>query len=110
MQDFLLDDADRAFRTEVHDFLQRELAPRAANIEDRQDWAAVKHVVRSMGEAGYLRLMFPDLYRGSLAKPRLTHATVLSEEAAYLNYAFETTIATALSYAYPKSAGRVADV
>jgi alkylation response protein AidB-like acyl-CoA dehydrogenase len=31
----------------------------------------------------------------------LTHATILSEEAAYLNYAFETTIATALSCAYP---------
>lgn len=101
MQDFLLDDADRAFRAEVRDFLQRELAPRAADIEDRQDWSAVKHVVRSLGEAGYLRLMFADLYRGSLAKPGLTHATVLSEEAAYINYAFETTIATALSCAYP---------
>ncbi|WP_432262455.1 acyl-CoA dehydrogenase family protein [Cupriavidus sp. TMH.W2] len=101
MRDFLLDDADRAFRGEVRDFLQRELAPRANDIEERQDWSAVKHVVRSLGEAGYLRLMFPDLYRGDLAKPGLTHATVLSEEAAYINYAFETTIATALSCAYP---------
>ncbi len=101
MQDFLLDDADRTFRAEVRDFLRRELAPRATDIEDRQDWSAVKHVVRSLGEAGYLRLMFADLYRGSLTKPGLTHATVLSEEAAYINYAFETTIATALSCAYP---------
>lgn len=101
MKDFLLDDADRAFRTEVRDVLQRELAPRMADIEDRQDWAAVRQVVRALGEAGYLRLMFPDLYRGPLEKPGLTHATILSEEAAYLNYAFETTIATALSCAYP---------
>ncbi|GAB3627488.1 isovaleryl-CoA dehydrogenase [Pandoraea terrae] len=101
MRDFLLDDADRAFRCEVRDFLRRELAPRASDIEDQQDWSAVKHVVRSLGEAGYLRLMFPELYRGPLAKPGLTHATVLSEEAAYINYAFETTIATALSCAYP---------
>ncbi|MEZ0606661.1 acyl-CoA dehydrogenase family protein [Paraburkholderia sp. IW21] len=101
MQDFLLDDADRAFRVEVRDFLRRELAPRVTDIEDRQDWSAVKHVVRSLGEAGYLRLMFPDLYRGTLTNPGLTHATILSEEAAYLNYAFETTIATALSCAYP---------
>jgi butyryl-CoA dehydrogenase len=101
MRDFLLDDTDRAFRTEVREFLQRELAPKATDIEDRQDWSAVKHVVRALGEAGYLRLMFPDLYRGTLTKPGLTHATVLSEEAAYINYAFETTIATALSCAYP---------
>ncbi|MDE1947928.1 MAG: acyl-CoA dehydrogenase family protein [Burkholderiales bacterium] len=101
MSDFLLDEADRGFRAEVRAFLQRELAPRASDIEDRQDWSAVKQVVRALGEAGYLRLMFADLYKGSLAKPGLTHATILSEEAAYLNYAFETTIATALSCAYP---------
>lgn len=101
MRDFLLDDADRAFRAEARDFLRRELAPRAADIEDREDWSAVKHVVRALGDAGYLKLMFPDLYKGSLKHPGLTHATILSEEASYLNYAFETTIATALSCAYP---------
>ncbi|MEM5388194.1 acyl-CoA dehydrogenase [Paraburkholderia phymatum] len=101
MQDFLLTEEDRAFRSEVRAFLQRELAPRAADIEDHQDWNAVKHVVRALGEAGYLRLMFVDLYRGSLKKPGLTHATILSEEASAINYAFETTIATALSCAYP---------
>src|SRR4051812_31465360 len=45
--------------------------------------------------------MFRDLYRGPLSAPGLTHATILSEEASTLNYAFETTIATALSCAYP---------
>jgi len=99
--DFLLNDQDRAFRAEVRAFLQRELQPRAADIEDRQDWTAVKAVVRALGQAGYLTLMFPDLYRGGLAAPGLTHATILSEEAARINYAFETTIATALSCAYP---------
>ncbi|MFP3582781.1 acyl-CoA dehydrogenase [Paraburkholderia sp. SIMBA_055] len=101
MQDFLLTDEDRAFRAEARAFLQRELAPRAADIEERRDWDAVKRVVRALGEAGYLRLMFADLYRGSLTKPGLTHATILSEEASAINYAFETTIATALSCAYP---------
>ena len=33
--------------------------------------------------------------------PGLTHARMVSEEAAYLNYAFETTIVTAFSCAYP---------
>ena len=101
MRDFLLDAEDRAFREEVRAFLARELAPRAAAIEDHDDWHAVKSVVAALGDAGYLRLMFPDLYRGSLARPGLTHATILSEESSALSYAFETTIATALSCAYP---------
>lgn len=101
MRDFILDATDRAFRSEVRDFLSRELAPRAAAIEDHDDWEAIKAVVRALGECGYLKLMFPDLYPGSLPQPGLTHATILSEEAACINYAFETTIATALSCAYP---------
>jgi alkylation response protein AidB-like acyl-CoA dehydrogenase len=96
----LLDANDLAFQQEVRSFLQRELAPRADAIENQQDWSAVQAAVRAVGEAGYLRLMFADLYRGGLAKPGLTHATLLSEEAAYINYAFETTIATATSCAY----------
>lgn len=101
MHDFFLSDEDRAFRAEVRQFLERELGPRASSIEDDQDWEAVKAAVRALGEAGYLTLMFPDLYRGNLPKPGLTHATIVSEEAAYINYAFETTIATAISCAYP---------
>lgn len=101
MRDFLLTDADRAFRSELREFLGRELAPRAAAIEDDDDWDAVRQVVRALGDAGYLTLMFPELYRGSLQRAGLTHATLLSEEAAAVNYAFETTIATALSCAYP---------
>ncbi len=101
MRDFLLSGDDRAFRAELRDFLGATLAPRAAAIEDNGDWSTIGEVVRALGEAGYLRLMFPDLYRGRLAKPGLVHATILSEEASYLNYAFETTIATALSCAVP---------
>lgn len=71
MRDFLLDEHDRAFRAEARDTLRRELLPRAAAIEDHDDWNAVKAVVRTLGEAGYLKLMFADLYRGSLSKPVL---------------------------------------
>ncbi len=101
MRDYFMTDEDRAFRAEIRDFLSRELAPRAEAIERDEDWEAVKQVVRALGDAGYMKLMFADLYSGSLAKPGLTHATMLSEEAAYLNYAFETTVATALSCAFP---------
>ena len=101
MRDFFMNDEDRGFRIEIREFLDRELAPRAEKIERDKDWGAVKDVVRALGEAGYMKLMFADLYDGNLSKPGLTHATMLSEEAAYLNYAFETTIATALSCAFP---------
>ncbi len=101
MHDFFVGAEDRAFRAEIRDFLARELAPRAEKIERDEDWESVKDVVRALGSAGYMKLMFKDLYKGSLSKPGLTHVTMLSEEAAYLNYAFETTIATALSCAYP---------
>src|SRR5215212_6414015 len=90
MRDFLLTESERAFRIELRDFLACELLTRAQAIED-DDWDAVRRMVRAVGEAGYLRLMFPDLYRGPLEHPGLTHATMVSEEAAYLNYAFETT-------------------
>jgi butyryl-CoA dehydrogenase len=101
MRDFLLTDSERAFRIELRDFIARELLPHARAIENDDDWDAVRRVVRAVGEAGYLRLMFPELYRGPLEYPGLTHATMVSEEAAYLNYAFETTIATAQSCSYP---------
>lgn len=101
MQDFLLSDEDRAFRAEVRSFLAHELEPRAHAIEVDEDWEAVTAAVRALGQGGYLSLMFPSLYRGKLSKPGLTHAALLSEEAASVNYAFETTIATALSCAFP---------
>jgi alkylation response protein AidB-like acyl-CoA dehydrogenase len=103
MRDSLLADDHRAFRTEVREVLARELAPRAQAIEDDGDWDSIRAGVRALGEAGYLELMFPDRYSGPLRRPGLTHATVLSEEAAAINYAFETTIATALSCALPLS-------
>ena len=100
-RDFLLTDADTAFRSEVRAFLARELLPRAQAIEDDDDWDALSAAVRALGAAGYLTLMFADRYTGGLARPGLTHATVLAEEAAAISYAFETTIGTALSCAYP---------
>jgi alkylation response protein AidB-like acyl-CoA dehydrogenase len=101
MRDFLLEEEDRTFRDEVRRFLKKELEPVAADIENRKDWDVVTDVIAKLGRAGYLTLMFPDLYRGGLSRPGLTHATILSEEAAAISYAFETTIATALSCAYP---------
>lgn len=101
MQDFFLTAEDRAFRVELRAFMARELAPRIDAIERDQDFDAQLAVARALGAAGYLKVMFRDLYDGPLSAPGLTHAVLVSEEAARLNYAFETTIATALSCAYP---------
>lgn len=101
MHDFFLTDEDRAFRAEVRAFLSRHLKPRVDAIERDQDFYAQLDVAKALGEAGYLKLMFRDLYKGRLSHPGLTHAVIVSEESAYLSYAFETTIATALSCAYP---------
>ena len=100
MLDVLLDGEDQAFRAELRAFMARELAPRAAAIE-RDEWPATREALQAFGDAGYLTLMFADCYRGPLTRPGLTHATMVSEEAARLSYAFETTVATALSCAYP---------
>jgi alkylation response protein AidB-like acyl-CoA dehydrogenase len=99
VRDFLLDDEDRAFRAAAREFLARELAPRAPAIETDGDWDAIEAAIGALGEAGYLTVMFPELYRGALSHPGLTHATLLSEEAAAVNYAFESTVASALSCA-----------
>jgi butyryl-CoA dehydrogenase len=101
MRDFFLTDEDRAFAHRDPRLPQPRTRPSRRKIERDEDWEAVKQVVRALGAAGYMKLMFRDLYDGWLSQPGLTHATMLSEEAAYLNYAFETTIATALSCAYP---------
>lgn len=101
MKDFLLSEQDCAFRQDVKAILASQLLPRARAIEEEEDWGSVKAAVQALGKAGYLKLMFPDLYQGALTQPGLTHATILSEEAAAINYAFDTTIGTALSCAYP---------
>ena len=101
MHDFFLTDEDRAFRAEVRAMMQRELGSRVDRIERERDFTAQLEIARALGEAGWLKVMFRDLYKGLLENPGLIHAVIVSEEAAYLNYAFETTIATALSCAYP---------
>jgi alkylation response protein AidB-like acyl-CoA dehydrogenase len=101
VRDFLLSESDRAFRAELSAFLARELQPLAATIEQDGDWASVSSGLRAIGSGGYLRLMFADLYEGRVERPGLRHATMLSEEAASISYAFETTLASALSCAYP---------
>jgi alkylation response protein AidB-like acyl-CoA dehydrogenase len=101
MKDFLLNAEDKAFRAEVREFMIRVLEPASYKIEADESWLDVMRVVDQLGDTGYMKVMFPDLYDGPLTAPGLAHAAILSEEAAYLNYGFETTIATAISCAYP---------
>ncbi len=73
--EFLLTDADEAFRAGLRGLLGHELLPRTAAIEDDRD--AVVEVVRVPRGAGYLECTFPDLSCGLLGHPDLTHATLL---------------------------------
>ncbi|MGH2915944.1 MAG: acyl-CoA dehydrogenase family protein [Solirubrobacteraceae bacterium] len=95
-RDFLLTPDERALRAQVGELLDRELAPVAAAIEERDDWQALAGAARALGAAGHLRHMFePGEHRAGL-----TRQTIVSEEAAFRSYAFETTIATSLSCAF----------
>ncbi|MCF8084870.1 MAG: acyl-CoA dehydrogenase family protein [Deltaproteobacteria bacterium] len=100
MRDFLITGEDQRFRGEVAGLLAEVLGPSASKIEDHQDWEAVKKAVRAVARKGYLSLLFPGLYPGKLTHPGLTHAAIFSEESSFINYAFESTIASSLSCAY----------
>jgi alkylation response protein AidB-like acyl-CoA dehydrogenase len=104
MRDFLLDDDARRLRADVRDFFARQLAPRAAAIEADGGFQAVREVVTATGAAGYLSLLLGEHHSPEatgVGEPGLVHAAVVSEEAAALSYAFESTIATSLSCAVP---------
>jgi len=100
MRDFLLTDEDRVFRDKAAGRLNELLLPDVSRIEEHRDWGAVKNAVYELGRTGYLSLLFPDFYEGSLSHPGLTHATLVSEQSSYINYAFESTVASSLGCAY----------
>lgn len=96
-----LDAGHDKLRSDVRDFFARELAPRARLIEDEQSWQAARDAVRATGQAGLLTFTLPGLHSDKTGPAGLISQTIVSEEAAYINYAFETTIASSLSCALP---------
>lgn len=91
--DFLLDEDERAFKKEVREFLSAELSPLAEKIEAEGDWPSMKAGVAKLGAKGLLK--------DGLKPDGLVRQAIVHECASYINYAFETTIASSLSCALP---------
>ncbi len=60
--DFELTEEQRAIRDMVHDFAEKEIVPRAAEIDKTDEFPA--DLFRQMGEQGLLGLPFPEQYGG----------------------------------------------
>ncbi len=60
--DFQLTEEQRAIQEMVHDFAEKEIAPRANDIDKSDEYPA--DVFRKMGEQGLLGLPFPEQYGG----------------------------------------------
>ncbi|CAN5920429.1 acyl-CoA dehydrogenase family protein [soil metagenome] len=101
MYDFMLTDDERRLRGEVREFFGTALAPRALASELDAVWAPLREAVTLTGEAGYLAFLMPELHGGGRGDAGLVRATIVSQEAAAVSYAFESTIATSLSCALP---------
>ncbi len=72
-----LDESHRLVRRAAADFLQREVLPREAQLE-QQDWALVRSLLRKLGEMGFLAPDLPEAYGGG-GMDSLT-SLVLAEE------------------------------
>ncbi|MGE4200413.1 MAG: acyl-CoA dehydrogenase family protein [Vulcanimicrobiota bacterium] len=88
-----------SFRQQLRARLEGILAPRLERIERDQSWQAQTEALSELGEHGYLAMLFADSFPGAVPGRGLVATAVMSEELAYLNYAFETTVASTLSCA-----------
>lgn len=61
--DFHLTEEQRAIQEMVHDFAEKEIVPRANDIDKRDEFPA--DLFRKMGEHGLMGLPFPELYGGA---------------------------------------------
>jgi len=60
--DFELNEEQRLVRDMVHDLAQKEIAPRAAEVDKSEEFPAVN--IRKMAELGLLGLPYPEAYGG----------------------------------------------
>ena len=61
--DFTLSPQHQVFRCTVAEFVDKEVAPRVAEMEARGEWDAA--LFRRMGELGYFGLRYPEKYGGA---------------------------------------------
>ena len=73
---FHLSDEQRAIREVVRRFAEKEIAPIAEEIEEKEEFPV--ELIRKMGELGFLGLSFPEKYGGSGAG-HLAHCIAVEE-------------------------------
>lgn len=76
--DFELNEEQRLVREMVHDFAQKELAPRAAEVDKREEFPAEN--IQKMAELGLLGLPYPEKYGGG-GGDTLSYAIAVEEVA-----------------------------
>jgi alkylation response protein AidB-like acyl-CoA dehydrogenase len=83
--DFGLSPQHEIFRRTVAEFVEKEVTPRVAEMEERGEWDGA--LFKRMGELGYFGLRYPEQYGGAGADP-LMFAIFLEEMArGYLSLA-----------------------
>ncbi len=73
---FQVSEEHRAIRETVRKFAEKEISPRAEEIEEKDEFPA--ELICQMGELGFLGLAFPEKYGGSGAG-HLAHAIAVEE-------------------------------
>jgi alkylation response protein AidB-like acyl-CoA dehydrogenase len=63
MSDIFFTEEENAFRKELREFIDAEIAPHARDIEENNRYP--RDLIRKMGEAGYLAVFHPPEYGGS---------------------------------------------
>jgi alkylation response protein AidB-like acyl-CoA dehydrogenase len=76
MLSILYTDAENAFRDEVRSFVEREIAPHAAGIEETAEYP--RELLRTIGQAGYMGAMISEEYGGT--GKGLVCETIIAEE------------------------------
>jgi alkylation response protein AidB-like acyl-CoA dehydrogenase len=69
-------DAENEFREEVRSFVEREVAPRADEIERTREYP--RELLRKLGQAGYMGALLPKEYGGTGAG--MVYETIIAEE------------------------------
>ncbi|OGO52103.1 MAG: hypothetical protein A2148_09510 [Chloroflexi bacterium RBG_16_68_14] len=79
--DFSLTEEQRIFRETIRRFAEQEVAPIAREYDEREEYPV--HILRKLGELGYLGVKFPRELGGAGADT--VSATIMAEELGYVS-------------------------
>lgn len=85
MNDIFFTEEENAFRQELKEFIQAEIAPHARRIEEQNEYP--RDLIKKMGDAGYLAVFHPPEYGGS--GKGLSTEIIVCEELSAVNPAMD---------------------